>query len=181
MTKQDVINQIANSTGLRAETARVAVDSFLEVVKESLANGETITLRGFGNFLPVFRPAKKGQHIKKGTTIEIPPCVVPKFKASDEFKAELTGNPVRKKVKKAKLKPIEKEVLPLAEKGDFYKPDGGELWTVYNVKPVEINGKLSDYEYGIYRQTDRRIIRRTISNRNIDGNVIVKGGQDEKA
>jgi DNA-binding protein HU-beta len=58
-------------------------------VKEALANGEHIYIRGFGSFITKKRAAKIGRNIKKNVAVEIPEHYIPAFKPSKEFVAEV--------------------------------------------------------------------------------------------
>ena len=50
MTKADVISQIADKTGIDKADVSVTVEAFFNVVKNSMADGENIYVRGFGSF-----------------------------------------------------------------------------------------------------------------------------------
>ena len=59
MTKADIINKIAESTGLQKKDVSVVVESFMENIKDSLlSNKENVYLRGFGSFIIKHRAAK---------------------------------------------------------------------------------------------------------------------------
>lgn len=173
MTKQDIISSVAKATNLLLDDSRNAVEAFLETIKQGLAEGRTVTIRGFGSFSPLYRPAKKGRDIKKNLSIDIPETTVPKFKASDEFKAALAGSPIKRKVKKS-AKATLIEAKPLASVGDTYKTNRGNLWEVFDVQPVLVNGKVIDYQYRIWRKNAREVARRKVTNGTIMGNVIRK-------
>ncbi len=49
MTKADIVNEIAKSTGLDKALVLTTVERFMEVVKDSLSHGENVYLRGFGS------------------------------------------------------------------------------------------------------------------------------------
>ena len=51
MTKADIVNEIAKSTGIDKIAVLETVEKFMEVVKESLTQGENVYLRGFGSFI----------------------------------------------------------------------------------------------------------------------------------
>ena len=51
MTKADIVNEISKSTGVEKAAVLETVEKFMEVVKDSLANGENVYLRGFGSFI----------------------------------------------------------------------------------------------------------------------------------
>lgn len=86
MTKADLVAEIAQRTGIEKTATVVVVDEFKNVIKEHMAAGENIYLRGFGTFEVIERKEKTGQNIKKGETIIIPAHKIPKFKPAKEFK-----------------------------------------------------------------------------------------------
>ena len=49
MTKAEIVSEIAKSTGIDKATVLETVEKFMESVKESLAAGENVYLRGFGS------------------------------------------------------------------------------------------------------------------------------------
>ena len=80
MTKADIVNEIAKNTGVDKASVLATVESFMEVVKDSLANKENVYLRGFGSFIVKKRAEKTARNISKNTTIIIPahniPCLL---------------------------------------------------------------------------------------------------------
>lgn len=89
MTKAELTNAIANETGISADTVMAVIEDFMKITKNSLANGESIFLRGFGTFATKERAAKTARNIGKGTTIEVPAHNVPTFKPCNEFKEQV--------------------------------------------------------------------------------------------
>lgn len=89
MTKADIVNEIAKSTGLDKPSVLATVEKFMEVVKESLASGENVYLRGFGSFIIKVRSEKTARNISKNTTIVIPEHKIPAFKPSRVFLNEV--------------------------------------------------------------------------------------------
>lgn len=85
MTKQDVIQQVSKRTDLDALTSRLVIESFFDVVRESLTKGEPIYIRTFGSFQVKQRAPKVGRNISQNTAIKIAAHMVPAFKPSDEF------------------------------------------------------------------------------------------------
>lgn len=85
MTKQDVINQVSEKTGLDQLTSRSIVESFFEVVQESLTKGEPIHIRTFGSFQVKHRAAKIARNISQNTAVKIEAHVIPSFKPSSDF------------------------------------------------------------------------------------------------
>jgi len=88
MTKADIVNEIAKKTGVDKAT----VESFMEVVKDSLANNENVYLRGFGSFIVKKRAQKTARNISKNTTIIIPEHNIPAFKPAKTFVGQVKGD-----------------------------------------------------------------------------------------
>ena len=85
MTKAEVVNEIAKSVGLDKADVLTVVEKFMEVVKDSLANGENVYMRGFGAFIIKERAEKIGRNISKGSSVVIPAHKIPSFKAYPDF------------------------------------------------------------------------------------------------
>ena len=85
MTKAEIVNEIAKSTGLDRLKVQSVVENFMESVKNSLAEGENVYLRGFGSFTVKKRAKKTARNISKNTTIVIPEHNVPAFKPAKTF------------------------------------------------------------------------------------------------
>lgn len=92
MTKADIVNEIAASTGLQKKEVLVVVESFMSKVKESLLERkENVYLRGFGSFNIKHRAKKTARNIKKNTTITIDAHDLPSFKPSKSFVEAMKG------------------------------------------------------------------------------------------
>ncbi|HMM11052.1 MAG TPA: HU family DNA-binding protein [Bacteroidales bacterium] len=85
MTKAEIVADVANKTGVEKVAVQAVVESFMEVVKASLVNGENVYLRGFGSFTIKRRAEKTGRNISKNTTIIIPAHNIPAFKPAKTF------------------------------------------------------------------------------------------------
>ncbi len=85
MTKADIVNEISKNTGIDKLTVLQTVESFMEVVKDSLVNDENVYLRGFGSFIVKKRAEKTARNISKETTIIIPAHNIPAFKPAKTF------------------------------------------------------------------------------------------------
>ena len=85
MTKADIVNEISKSSGIDKATVLETVEKFMETVKDSLANGENVYLRGFGSFIIKTRSQKTARNISKSTTIIIPEHNIPAFKPAKVF------------------------------------------------------------------------------------------------
>jgi DNA-binding protein HU-beta len=92
MTKAEIVNEIANKTGIEKIAVQNAVESFMDVVKASMVNGDNVYLRGFGSFIIKKRAEKTGRNISKNTTIIIPAHNIPSFKPAKTFVNEVKNN-----------------------------------------------------------------------------------------
>ena len=85
MTKADVITQIADQTGVEKGDVQTTVEAFFSVVKDSMADGNNIYVRGFGSFINKKRAKKIARNISKNTAIVIDEHYIPSFKPSKVF------------------------------------------------------------------------------------------------
>jgi DNA-binding protein HU-beta len=86
MTKAEIINKIAEETGVAKKDVATTVEAFMEEIREALAeNKENVYLRGFGTFLVKRRARKTARNISKNTTIIIDAHDFPSFKPSKSF------------------------------------------------------------------------------------------------
>lgn len=89
MTKAEIVNKISAKTGIDKTTVLMAVEAFMDTVKESLSNEENVYLRGFGSFILKKRAQKVARNISKNTTIVIPEHNIPAFKPAKIFMQEI--------------------------------------------------------------------------------------------
>ena len=92
MRKADLVNKIADKTGIAKVDVLVTLEAFFKEVKESLADGENVYVRGFGSFIIKKRAKKIGRHIKKNKAIEIPEHYIPAFKPAKTFVEQVKKN-----------------------------------------------------------------------------------------
>lgn len=85
MTKADIVNEISKTTGLDKANVANTIEKFMEIVKDSLAHGENVYLRGFGSFIIKVRSQKTARNISQNTTIIIPEHKIPAFKPAKVF------------------------------------------------------------------------------------------------
>ncbi len=89
MTKTDIVDIVAEGTGLtKLETAAV-VDGFLATVNYALSTGDSVTIRGFGSFRVVNRNGRRGINPKTGKKMNVPPHKSPVFRASKDLRASV--------------------------------------------------------------------------------------------
>lgn len=86
MNKTELINVVAEKTGLAKKDVEKVVTGFTEAVTEAVANGEKVQLVGFGTFEKRTRSERMGRDPRSGKEIKIPASTVPAFKAGKVFK-----------------------------------------------------------------------------------------------
>ena len=86
MTKADIINKIADETGIAKREVAATVEAFMEEIRVSMAeNKENVYLRGFGSFIVKHRAQKTARNISKNTTLVIEAHDFPAFKPAKSF------------------------------------------------------------------------------------------------
>ena len=86
MTKQDIINQVSSKASLSRAKAEEAVETVIELIKESLGHGEAVILRRFGTFQVREKTSRIGRNPKTGEEAEITARKVVRFKSGKHFK-----------------------------------------------------------------------------------------------
>jgi len=86
MTKADLVDEIAQRTGLTKKDVADTVDEFLEAVSRALIGGKHIEIRGFGTFKVKDRKPRTARNPRTGEAVHVPPRKVPVFKVSKELK-----------------------------------------------------------------------------------------------
>jgi DNA-binding protein HU-beta len=85
VTKAEIIAEIAEQTGIDKADVQTTVEAFFDVVKESMASGQNIYVRGFGSFVNKKRARKIARNISQNTAMVIDEHFVPSFKPSKVF------------------------------------------------------------------------------------------------
>lgn len=86
MTKIDIINRVAEQTGLPKQDADTAIETIIALIKETLAKEEPVILRRFGSFQVRAKNQRVGRNPKTGEEAEISARKVVRFKAGKHFK-----------------------------------------------------------------------------------------------
>lgn len=87
MSKQDLINAIADSAGITKRSAGDALEAFIAYITKNLKSGTNVTVTGFGTFKVSHRAARQGVNPRNPTQrISIPAMTVPTFKAGKTLK-----------------------------------------------------------------------------------------------
>jgi DNA-binding protein HU-beta len=85
MIKLDIIMKVVERTGVTKSKADMAVEAVFESMKQAMARGERIELRGFGVFSVRPRKTGIGRNPKTGAQVDIPPGKSVRFKPGKDL------------------------------------------------------------------------------------------------
>jgi len=86
MNKSELVDAIADASGLSKADSGRAVDALVKSVTKALKKGDTVSLVGFGTFSVRKRAARTGRNPRTGETIKIKASKNPAFKAGKALK-----------------------------------------------------------------------------------------------
>ena len=86
MNKSELIDAVADKSGLTKADSERAVKALVETVTGALKKGDQVTMIGFGTFLVRERKARQGRNPRTGETIQIKAANNPAFKAGKALK-----------------------------------------------------------------------------------------------
>lgn len=86
MNQTELIDEVANEANLTKTQAQSAVKALLKTIMRVVADGDKVTLVGFGSFQPRERSAREGRNSKTGEIVQIPAATVPTFSAGKTFR-----------------------------------------------------------------------------------------------
>ncbi|MBO5141531.1 MAG: HU family DNA-binding protein [Clostridia bacterium] len=87
MKKSEMIEAIATATGLTKADSEKAFNATFDLFKKELADGNKVSVAGFGTFKISERAAREGRNPQTGETIKIAASKSVSFKAGSELKA----------------------------------------------------------------------------------------------
>ena len=94
MNKAKLADTLAERTGLPRKQTEMLIDSMVEVIQQTLASGDEVTIAGFGTFMAKFRSSRMGVNPQNPSErIQIPAVTIPKFKAGKGLKDALKAAP----------------------------------------------------------------------------------------
>jgi DNA-binding protein HU-beta len=86
MNKAQLIEKVAEKTGLTKTQSEDFLDATLQIIQKSVAKGDEVKLVGFGTFSRLSRKSRNGRNPKTGAPVVIPGSKVPRFKPGKDFK-----------------------------------------------------------------------------------------------
>ncbi len=91
MNKKKLIKNISESANLSKTKAEGALNSILDIIKDTLENRDKVSLIGFGTFSTAKREARTGRNPQNGEKINIPAKTVVKFKVGKALAGEVNN------------------------------------------------------------------------------------------
>ena len=86
MNKVELVNTLSAKTGQTKRAAEEMLDAVLDTIKDTVSDGDKVTLVGFGTFAMTERSARRGRNPRTGDAIDIPAKKVPRFVPGKDFK-----------------------------------------------------------------------------------------------
>lgn len=86
MNKAELVELMAAKADTTQKVATALLNAFIDSITQAVADGEKVTLVGFGSFEARERKAREGRNPKTGEAMDIPATVVPAFSAGKQFK-----------------------------------------------------------------------------------------------
>lgn len=91
MNKTELVSRVAERANMTKKDTERFLNTFIDVVEEALAQGDTVAILGFGTFLARERPAREGRNPRTGQPIQIPASKVPVFRPGRGLRGSVTG------------------------------------------------------------------------------------------
>jgi|SRR5579872_207696 len=95
MNKNELLETLASRLGVSRSEAEKILNTFVDVITETLKKGEEVNIAGFGHFSVSNRASRAGVNPQNPSErIQIAATKVPKFRAGKNLKEAVKGNPV---------------------------------------------------------------------------------------
>ncbi len=91
LTKEQIINSIYNHQDFPKRISVDLVESFLEIIKKTLENGEDVLISGFGKFCVKEKHERRGRNPATGDGMVLGSRRVVTFKCSPVLKSKING------------------------------------------------------------------------------------------
>lgn len=85
MRKYDVIVKVSKLTGIPKTDVLITLEAFFQEVKNSVKDGESVYVRGFGSFVAKKRNKRMAQNILKKERVVVPAHYIPAFLPAKVF------------------------------------------------------------------------------------------------
>lgn len=91
MNKAELIEALAERSGLKKQRAKKVLESYMDIVSETIAKNEEIALIGFGTLIPRPQSTRLARNPKTGTPVQIPARTTVKFKPGKYLLEAING------------------------------------------------------------------------------------------
>ena len=91
LTKSDIIRQV-NQLGYNWKDSAEIVETLLEIIKQSLEDGEDVLVSGFGKFVVQEKAPRKGRNPATGDDLMLDARKVVNFRCSGKLRRRINGN-----------------------------------------------------------------------------------------
>lgn len=99
VTKAELVNILADSTGLSKSEIEVVISSFLVHIIESLENGDRVEIRGFGSFFAKERAQRLVKNPRTSETVTVERRFVPVFRPAKHFRESVNHSRITREEK----------------------------------------------------------------------------------
>ncbi|MCS7030684.1 MAG: HU family DNA-binding protein [Gloeomargarita sp. SKYG116] len=99
MNKEELVTEVASKVGTTKKVAESVLDATLEAIINSVAEGQKVTLVGFGSFEARKRQAREGRNPGTGAPLHIPAKTVPTFSAGKLFREKVADSAAKNQQK----------------------------------------------------------------------------------
>ncbi len=93
MNKTELVAAVADRCGAPRVTVEAVLNGVIETIGTRLADGDKVTIPGFGTFEPRYRAARNGVNPATGAPIQIAATTVPAFRAGQSLRGRVAGAP----------------------------------------------------------------------------------------
>ncbi len=91
LTKADIVDTIYNQLDVPKTRSTQVIESLIEIIKETLENGEDVLISGFGKFCVKEKMKRKGRDPQTGNDLMLGERKVVTFKCSGRLKNKING------------------------------------------------------------------------------------------
>jgi integration host factor subunit alpha len=92
LTKADIIDRLYTSTELSKDRSSELIEALLEIIKQTLEQGEDVLVSGCGKFYVKEKNARRGRNPQTGNDLELDTRRVVRFRCSGKLRDELNGS-----------------------------------------------------------------------------------------
>lgn len=122
VTKSELIERVAQESGLTKGRAEMVVNTIFDSMADALQQGDGIEIRGFGSFTVRRYKSYEGRNPRTGEVVHVAPKRLPFFKVGKELRERVNGSaelePRELEAKAAPPRPASKPSKPSSRRRD---------------------------------------------------------------